>query len=285
MAPARANSHSLRAPALSLPLVFALTVAASSGLVGDTQAAPPEDAAAPSTSPEVLHMRTALELEVPEDEAQALESRCSSELRDLFLNRSVLPGEADDPEIRVEVEAYEDLDNPGYRARAVVIEKGAPVEGSAREIECELCTHGELAGKLRVEVELILEFWRSRSPEPAATGPSGEEGPPAPTGADPATGRDGGRRGLGPLGYAGVGVGAVGLVGIGVGAALVPRGVEAQGPDFLDAKDHRKPGLAAIGVGVGALVTGVVLIVVDRVNAKKQKGAEARRGFDPVLRF
>lgn len=220
-----------------------------------------------------------------DDESAALRKRCESELQDLFLNASVLPGQSDDdPELRVIVEAFDDPENPGYVTKLGLYDHGELVPDTAREVTCELCTHGEVAAKLRVEVDVLITLWRERkatAPEPLAptgpTGSTGAEGPVAPTGSDPATNQGPKvKKPLGPLGYAGIAGLGVGVVGVGVGAAFVGRADEPVGPTFVDTKNYRRPGAVALGVGVGALVTGAVLLTVDRIRAKRAAKAETK---------
>jgi hypothetical protein len=73
---------------------------------------------------------------------------------------------------------------------------------------------------------------------------------------------------MGPLAFIGIGTSALGVGNIGGGAFLLGKGDEWV-DNGLSQKRRKAPGGAMLGVGAGLLVTGVALIVVDRLRAKK----------------
>lgn len=86
---------------------------------------------------------------------------------------------------------------------------------------------------------------------------------------------------IGPVGFAGIGVSALGI-GVTIGGAVgLSLGLVEQRPgDFYDrtVTNHRPPGYALLGVGVGATVAGLVMIGVDvgrRAKQRKQRPQQA----------
>jgi hypothetical protein len=57
------------------------------------------------------------------------------------------------------------------------------------------------------------------------------------------------------------------------GIVLVARGDvlvgPAENPEYLEYQDFRPAGYALLGIAAGVLVTGVALIIVDRVRARR----------------
>src|SRR5690606_38786857 len=74
---------------------------------------------------------------------------------------------------------------------------------------------------------------------------------------------------LGGLGKSGIALLAAGLVGTGVGIGLAARGEQIDGGDQFDRVDFRPAGFATLGVSAALLVTGAVLLGVDRHRAKR----------------
>ena len=306
MAPARAHTSRLLLASTPRSLAIAAFLVAVAGSGGDTFAAvggPHADAPAAlslfarrvtgaawtNQDVEVLRLRSRVDASATGDEATALQQRCEQELGALFLQNSVLPAEASDgAELRVRVTPTDDPENPGYAVRVELwegpIETASLVEASTRETTCELCTHGEVASSVRKESEALLALARERAAARAeggegASGDTQPEGPEVgdqgsrdPTGATE-LGKDRGQP-LSTLGWAGVAAMTLGVVGVGTGAGLVVVGQsDPIGPDYRQVRDFRGGGAAALGVGAGMLVTGAVLLAVDRVRAKKRASA------------
>ena len=89
---------------------------------------------------------------------------------------------------------------------------------------------------------------------------------------------DGDRTPLGGLGKAGIGLmvgGAVVLVGGAVLTAMGEKQDLSADVENTESTNFRPPGYALLGVGGAVLITGAVLLTVDRVRAKKKSTALA----------
>lgn len=183
--------------------------------------------------------------------------------------------DAKDPRIVIVVERTGDEEHPGFVV-GFSIEKGDEVvAGSARQLDCSLCTRTELVEEIGKELPALLELARKHQ-VPRAVSDGGRNGDDV-TG-DVTGGGDGeettvDRRKIGGLGFAGIGVGVVGLAGVGAGVGLVVKGVEPIAPNFYDQRNYRKPGTVILAIGGAALIAGIVMIAVDVSKRKK-----ARRG-------
>lgn len=205
------------------------------------------------------------------EEGPALKRRIEGRARDILLDNEVLPAkDSDDPHFRVEVEPAKG-DDPGWIAACYIEQGGKVVKDSTREIECNLCTEGELVDKVAEALgELVPTIVSEGSgeeadspfiPPPATAGTTEGGSTPEPERVPKAK--------LGTLGYAGIGVAALGLVGVGVGAGLLAKKESVLEDDPSQLKDYKPPGAAVLAIGGVALVTGVALIVVDQVKQKK----------------
>lgn len=164
-----------------------------------------------------------------------------------------------------------------YGVKIEAARSGKPAE-LVESFECT-CGDSDLTAAIIARFPAALEHIEEG--DPAVTEPAVEPDPRpaepvvvAPPG-DPAD--DTARKPLGRLGRAGIGVAAVGV------AALVSGGVVyAQGRrpeqrlgqlEERDGRDFRPPGIALMVTGGTALVTGVVLLVVDRSKARRSASA------------
>jgi hypothetical protein len=141
---------------------------------------------------------------------------------------------------------------------------------------CETCDAAMLVEKMRGELGRVLAVLDT--PPPSRSAPAVDAAVPAarPSPTSP--------RGLSRLGWAGVGVAAAAAAPLAAGIALVVRGEVFVGPgktpEYLEYKNYRPAGYALLGVAAGMLVTGVVVIVVDRVRARRAtRGAPAQQGI------
>lgn len=230
----------------------ALVVTLSLAVAGPARAAAPTTAVEP-----VLRANLELDTTAAGPSGPIIHSRLD-ELGNRQLRRAeILPGRsARDPGIKVSVRALAG-EEPGYVVASALVVEGQPVEGSAHETDCRLCTEGEAVERATAEIERLVPLIRERAQaeRDAAAQAKPEPPPVAPVEAP---------RGLGGRGKAGIGLLALGGVGLGVGAglaALQPR------PD-PDAPLHvittRPAGFALIGVGAAALISGAVLVALDR---------------------
>ncbi len=188
------------------------------------------------------------------------------ELGNLELRRAeILPRRAaEDPVIRVRVEVR-GSEGDTYAIFSELAVAGDTLAGSAREVVCSLCTEGEAVERARGELLRLVPFVRARfranrNPTTRPSDTTGPADPPPPPPPD---------RRLGKLGKAGIGVlaGGVVLLGAGIGLAVPePR----PNPDMpLDATSTRPAGYALIGVGAAALVSGAVLLALDRRKVRR----------------
>lgn len=229
------------------------------------------------------------------DEGPIIKRRIQERTDVALRGEGVLPArpQTGDPIVHVDVDAL-DGPEPGYAFEMWVTSGQQPL-GERRRVECTLCTETEIV--TRVETDLLehlqsMEFAADDETSPMPDGPAVEpaavEPEPVavedPVVADPEGPVEDGRgrpRRLGRLGAAGVGLMAVGVTGLGVGAVLValPPRVDPENPLFETTT--RPPGFVALGVGAAALVSGVIMLAVDRRRARR---AITRRGGS-ILRF
>lgn len=130
---------------------------------------------------------------------------------------------------------------------------------------CETCDAAMLVEKMRGEIVRVLAVLDS-SPS-SATSADTDAAVPAPRPARPV------RRPLSRVGWAGVGLSAATAAPLVAGIVLVARGDvlvgPADNPEYLEYQDFRPAGYALLGIAAGVLVTGVALIIVDRVRARR----------------
>ncbi len=80
---------------------------------------------------------------------------------------------------------------------------------------------------------------------------------------------------LRPLGWAGVGTMIGGAVALGTGGAFVALGERRPADDMSQIRDFRPAGYGLLGVGGALLITGSILLGVERAKSKKQANAAA----------
>lgn len=129
---------------------------------------------------------------------------------------------------------------------------------------CDACDATMLVESVRAQIgEVLAAFDRPVGPPPVVH----------PTVPPPQRG-DGHRRPLSRVGWAGVGLSIAATAPLASGLALFLRGEVPGEPTthderLLDATDYRPPGLALLGAAAGVLATGVTLVIVDRVRARR----------------
>lgn len=158
---------------------------------------------------------------------------------------------ADDPVVRLRI-AVRGHEGDTYAIFSELVVGGAAVEGSVREIVCSLCTESEAVERARSELRRLVPFVRARF-RAARTAP-----PPAAPLAPPR-----GRK-LGTPGKLGVGLLAGGTLVFGTGLGLALAQPRPDPDDPLREINTRPAGYALLGVGAAALVSGAVLLVLDR---------------------
>lgn len=206
--------------------------------------------------------------------------RRTRERTDVVLRAAgVLPARPDagDPVIFVDVNELTGA-SPGYECEVWISHLGRVV-GERRRVECTLCTESEIVQRVESTVgELVplLPAEAEAEAEPTDPPPTEETTPPTETsGSDPTTTTetDGDRKGLGGMGKAGIGLIAVGVAGAAAGAVMVALPPKVDQDDPLYEITYRPPGYATLAVGGAALVTGIVLLVVDRRRARTRTTA------------
>lgn len=206
-----------------------------------------------------------------------IEERADVVLRDA----EVLPGEDDDPVIRVAVKELTG-DDPGFVFDLWVERKGEAV-GERRRVECNLCTETEIVAKAESEIAVVVSTLPAPSED--AVGPVAPlDGDPT---ADPASDRAAGdpsvdaRHPLGPKGKAGIALLVTGTVAAGVGVGLAI-------PDWkpVDGNPTKETSTRPLGIGLAAaggavLVAGAVLLGLDR---KKNRSSKPTVSLSPSRR-
>lgn len=180
------------------------------------------------------------------------------ELGNLELRRAeILPRRAaEDPVLRVRVELRGEQGDT-FAILSDVAVSGQSLAGSAREILCTLCTEGEAVERARGELLRLVPFVRARFR------PANKPAEPPPVVAPPPD------RSLGTLGKASIGLFAGGALafGTGLGLTLATPPVDPDNP--LRQINLRPAGYAVLGVGAAAIVTGAVLLILDRRKVRR----------------
>lgn len=172
----------------------------------------------------------------------------------------VLPGRgARDPWIKITVRAVAG-DEPGFVISSVLYADGQPVAESAHEGECRLCTEGEAVERATAEVERLVPFVREHAQTQQQKVEQAEQPKPQPE-PQPDVPE---ARPLGARGKAGIFLLALGGVGVGVGTGLALLEPRPDPKMPLNEIRTQVPGFAAIGVGAALVITGAVLVALDR---------------------
>lgn len=210
-----------------------------------------------------------------EDGASVIERRILERSSVVLRSAQVLPAEApDDPIIMVRVREL-GANKPGY-AFVMEIRVNDATHGKPAEVMCDLCTEGELVERVEDRLASLLDELHERGGEvpepdpPPASEPPSSDAPELPA-QDVSSTTPEDRGGLQAKGKAGAALLVLGglSVAAGAGLAAVPPSTKAEMP--LEKTTMRPPGLALLGVGGAALITGAVLLVLDRKEAKKKK--------------
>ena len=125
-----------RSRSFLLAATCALTL--SPGLIGNAEAGSRRLGAGPASETEVLRLSSKVAAAETGEEAGAIESRLSTQLEGLFLELSVLPGDASAPSLQIVVSPFADPENPGYDASFAVLRDGDVVPGSQSVVSCSL---------------------------------------------------------------------------------------------------------------------------------------------------
>jgi hypothetical protein len=191
--------------------------------------------------------------------AEAVRTEAEAEMQEHDLPTEVDPAKPRKLTIEVAGEKF------AYKVKLVVERDGvvdAPVE-----ISCE-CTQDELLAKVREGVDGRTDALRGD----AAAVPVGPSTDPPQDPPDVPYPEDDKPKPLGGMGKGGIASLVIGAAALGTGIGFVVVGErEREGDSERDVEttDFRPPGYALIGVGAAAIITGVVLLVVDRKRAKR----------------
>ncbi len=227
---------------------------------------------APAPAPAATHpARVGLQVDTSAlgDGAGPVRRQVEDRARALWLEAEILPARDDhDPVLRLEIAPIAGAED-SFRLRGAIT--GTQDAEPPTERLCELCTETELVdAAARILAELLPKA--ARAPTRPAQDPAASSQPEtatpdqAPAARDtPAPAR---RPGLGPLGKAGIAVGVVGLAALATGAGLAAAGSRTS-DGGSNVVDYRPAGYGLLATGGAALVTGIALLVVDRVRARK----------------
>jgi hypothetical protein len=181
------------------------------------------------------------------------------ELGNLELRRAeILPGRlGNDPVIRIRVSLQPGASDV-FVIHSDVAVRGETVEGSAHDVSCSLCTEGEVVERARGEIVRLVPYVRARFR--AVDKPIDKPKPEGPK-PDP--------RALSNLGKAGIGLLAGGTLAFAAGLGLALSKPRADPDNPTNIIETQPAGYAVLAVGGAALVTGAVLLVLDRRKAKR----------------
>lgn len=204
------------------------------------------------------------------------------ELGNLELRRAeILPSRlGTDPVIRIRV-ALQPGASDVFVVHSDIAVRGAPLEGSGKDVLCSLCTESEVVERARGEIVRLVPFVRAQfrpaeKPEPK---PEPKPAPPPPKTPPLAT-----------MGKAGVGLLAGGVVATATGLGL-SLSENPTDPNDPTAQINIHPiGYAVLAVGGAALVSGAVLLILDRRQAKRSiqvapTGSPSSAGLVLIGRF
>jgi hypothetical protein len=184
------------------------------------------------------------------------------ELGNLELRRAeILPSRlGNDPVIRIRVSLQPGASDV-FLIRSDVAVRGQTLEGSSHDVLCSLCTESEVVERARAEIVRLVPYVRAqfRAPPPKPD-PEPDPRPEVPAGPVP----------LSTMGKAGVGLLAGGTVAAAAGLGL-SLAKEPTDPDDPTAQINIHPaGYAVLAIGAAALVTGAVLLGLDRRQASRR---------------
>lgn len=150
---------------------------------------------------------------------------------------------------------------------------------------CVPCMQEEVVPRIEAVLTRQVAALRDAANRPAEV-PGTEPPPPVPTAGPKHPDRRGGRARLTKLGGAGVGIAGAGLAGIIAGAVLLARGrVDERGTDdprSIRRVNYRPWGGAALGVGGGLFVAGIVVLAVDAARGRTARKSR-RSAWAPAV--
>lgn len=195
------------------------------------------------------------------------------------------------PELRVKLTMR---DAGGYRVEYEIVYDGKTVKDGTGGFDCQLCTEDELVEKVealavQVAPKLVVPkddpvVGPGNEPDPDGTDPDEDGNGGGGTITRPVT--DGDPNGLGVKGKAGVALIVVGGLGAIAGVTMValkPTYLEQGNPEAFKYRSTDPPGYVALGIGAAALITGAVLLGLDRKQAKKRSASKTAALVHPWM--
>lgn len=234
---------------------------------------PPPEPAPTSTRPssddplseaDTLVVRAGLDIDTAEagPSGPVIVSRME-ELGNLELRRAeILPSRlGTDPVIRIRVSLQPGASDV-FVIKSDVTLRGEPMDGSSREVSCSLCTEGEVVERARGEIVRLVPFVRARFRPAEKKGPD--------TSPKPNTDTNTGPKPLTNLGKAGIGLLAGGTLAAAAGLGLALSKPRTDPDDPTREINTRPAGFGVLAVGGAALVTGAILLALDRRKANSR---------------
>ncbi len=158
-----------------------------------------------------------------------------------------------------------------HYAIEVRIDLGGGTKVASRQDECNGCTATDLVDRVVSTAEAAIAD-AQRQAEAAVEAPEEPADPieAQPAAAAPMTDAPPRRARLGAMGWAGVGLLVAGVGTGGTGGAFLGLGQRKPKDEPIKLRDFRTPGIALVATGGALLVTGVVLVVLDRKRAERR---------------
>lgn len=175
--------------------------------------------------------------------------------------------------------SWKDYENSVYRIEILASRPGEPLRTvEALEINCINDT--ALSEVVVAKLGGALAELEEPKPEPAEDAPKPEPGADEPAVATPREPEDRGSVPLGAMGKAGIGLLSGGAVAVVTGGIVFAQGRKLDNPGGRiiepQGRDFRPPGIAVMVTGGVLAATGVALLVVDRVRARRNGSNAAR---------
>ncbi len=179
-----------------------------------------------------------------------------------------------------------DSGDEGYVVGIAVSRMGQPITETVSAV-CELCVEDELielvAVKLHELVPVMREHMAAVRAEAAAAAAEPEPEPEPEIEIIPPENRVDVPTGMGNKGKAGIALVGLGVGGVIAGAVMAAKAPTQRAPDNgYELTQTQTPGYAALGIGGAFVVGGVVLLVLDSRERKRQ-GLERETIVAPVL--
>lgn len=154
----------------------------------------------------------------------------------------------------------------------VVLDPSKSLDNAPVLKTCRGCMTDQLIEATVAAVNSAIERKAAREPKMPDPEPDPKDAPPpttSPQDTEPT------KNGLSPMGWGGVAALGLGVASVATGGAFLGIGERRPDDDKSQIRDFRPSGYGLLGVGGALVITGVALIVVDRVRAKRRSGQSA----------